>query len=276
MRVNQLVTLVIILAVVILLNLPVPASLQLKAGTQDALVPFQNLLTFLLIRGRNLVAVVSGESMGGPEVTDLLTENAQLRYELEQMEEIRRDNVALRKMFAFRNRQSRQLQLAEIISRGDVGGWWHTVTLNRGSRNGVLPQAAVITTEGLVGRVLTVSRRTSIVLMITDPACRVSCRIAGSDAFGVVSGTGVAFDGEAHLQMLTAPEPLRMSYVSRNYEVERGDTVVTSGLGGVFPEGLIVGDVLKSDVDASGLYQRFRVSPAAHLATLRYVFVVGE
>ncbi len=76
--------------------------------------------------------------------------------------------------------------------------------------------------------------------------------------------------------MMTAAEPLSMSYVSRDYEIRPGDTVVTSGLGGVFPEGLVVGYVLTSTADSSNLYQRLTVAPAAVLTGLRYVFVIGK
>ena len=74
--------------------------------------------------------------------------------------------------------------------------------------------------------------------------------------------------------MLYAPSPCRMDYISREDEIWGHDEVVTSGLGGVFPEGLLVGYVKKVDIDPSGLYQRADVIPAAELGKLRYVFVV--
>jgi rod shape-determining protein MreC len=262
--------------VVVFLNLPLPASLRIEAGARDAVAPFQNVLTLLGNKGRGFFRLFSADALGLGERQRLLTEIAELRYQLDQTEFLRRDNEELRRLVDFRRQQTRNLQLCEVIARGDVGGWWQTVTVNKGSDEGIALHSPVITTRGLVGRITSVSRLTSVVLLITDPGCRVSCRVAGSDAFGVVAGTGVAFNRGSSLEMLAMAEPLTMSYVSLDYEIRPGDSVVTSGLGGVFPEGLVVGHILRSVTDASSLHQRMMVAPAAKLAALRYVFVIGK
>jgi len=266
----------VILTVVVLLNLPLPASLRVKTGARDGVAPFQNVLSLVFNKGHRLFSFVSHESMSAEEKERLLTKIAELSYQLDQTEFLRRDNDDLRKMVDFRTRKSHKLQLCEVVSRGDVGGWWQTVTLNKGSNEGIKVNASVVTTQGLVGRISNVSRETSVVLLITDPGCRASCRILGRDTFGIVTGTGIVFNGDSNLEMLAAAEPLAMSYVDRDYEIRLGDTVVTSGLGGIFPEGLVVGYVLKSTADPSNLYQRLTVAPAAKLAALRYVFVFGD
>ena len=276
MRGSHILVWTVILAVVLLLNLPLPSSLRVKAGTRDGISPFQNVLSFVLDRGRRSITFFSNDAMGVEEKAHLLTEIAELRYQLDQTEFLRRDNDELRKMVDFRRRLPRTLRLCEVISRGDVGGWWQTVALNKGSDEGIEVNSPVITTRGLVGRIVSVSRQTSTVLLITDPGCRVSGRISGNNAFGIVTGTGIAFRGDPSIEMLAASEPLGMSYVSRDYEIRSGDAVVTSGLGGIFPEGLVVGYVLKSADDPSNLYQRLTVAPAANLAVLRYVFVIGK
>lgn len=276
MRSSHILVWAVILTVVVLLNLPLPASMRVKAGTRDSLAPFQNVLTLVLDRIRRLYTLASPDTMGAEERQRLLTEIAELRYQLDETEFLRRDNAKLRQMVDFKARQSHNLRLCEVVSRGDVGGWWQTVTLNRGSREGIEINSPVITPRGLVGRVSSVYRETCVLLLITDPGCRVACRIAASDAFGIATGTGIAFSGDADLEMLATAEPLAMSYVANSYEIRPGDTVVTSGLGGTFPEGLVVGYVLKAASDPSNLYQRLTVAPAAKLAALRYVFVLGN
>lgn len=275
MRVNGIWVWTVLLAVVVLLNLPMPASSRVKAAARDGVVPFQNVLSWLANGTRGVFGGFTRNRSVIEERARLLTEIAELRHQLDQTEFVRRDNDELRKMVEFSRRQPRPLRLCEVISRGDVGGWWQTVTLNRGGDDGIDLHSPVIVPGGLVGRIASVSRTTSLVLLITDPGSRVSCRISGSDAFGILSGTGVAFDGSADLEMLAAAEPLSMTYVATDHEIRSGDVVVTSGLGGLFPEGVVVGYVLKAALDSSHLFQRLTVAPAARLAALRYVFVMG-
>ena len=133
---------------------------------------------------------------------------------------------------------------------------------------------AAVTKEGLVGKVASASARTCEVLLLTDPSCRVSCRIPRTGGFGILAGTGVPLRGEATLEMLCAAGPCRLDFVSREQRLLEGYEVVTSGHGGVFPEGLLVGHVARTGVDPSGLYQQADVQPAAPLHALRHVFVV--
>jgi rod shape-determining protein MreC len=78
------------------------------------------------------------------------------------------------------------------------------------------------------------------------------------------------------LEMLYAARPCVMEFIPREHEVSEGDEVVTSGLGGVYPEGLSVGSVAKTEMDSSGLCRRADVTPASDISSLRYVFVVME
>jgi rod shape-determining protein MreC len=86
----------------------------------------------------------------------------------------------------------------------------------------------------------------------------------------------VTLAGRPQIEMLCSVRPPRLEYLPRDEEVRRGDEVVTSGLGGVFPDGLVVGHVARTRVDASGLYQRADITPAADLGALDMVFVVGN
>ncbi len=272
---SRILVLTVLLAVVVLLNLPLPASMQIKAAARDSVAPFQNVMSLVLYKGLNLFRFFANPRGGLSEREQMLTELAELKFKLNNMKLLEADNAKLRSMVGFSDRQERGLLLAEVVARCDASGWWQTVTINRGSEAGVTEGAAVITTEGLVGRIREVARRTSTVLLITDYGCRVACRVSGSGALGIAKGTGVSIGGERPLEMLSSVQPLSMDYVSKDIPLARDDVVTTSGLGGVFPEGLIVGYVKGVELDRSGLYQRAQVLPAADLAVLRYVFVVA-
>jgi len=150
------------------------------------------------------------------------------------------------------------------------------VRVNRGSEEGIKSGAAVLTVDGLVGRTTAVSRHTSDVLLIADPTCKVACRVKRTGALGVLSGTGVSAGGKSKLDMLCGLKPGRLDYIAKERRVLKGDEIVTSGLGGVFPEDLPVGRVVSSGLHVSGLYQAAEVMPSAMIEALRYVFIITD
>ena len=184
--------------------------------------------------------------------------------------------MLLASMNTISNRHGRQLVFCDVTARGDSVGWWHTLTVNRGSRDGIRPDLAVVGPKGLVGRTSGVSWRTAEVLLITDPNCKVPCRTAGGAEFGILEGRGVSVTGRHRLEMLSAVNPIRVDYVPLEMPLHGGDVVETSGLGGILPPGIAVGRVLNAEMDPSGLYQRADVAPSADLTSLRYVFVVMD
>jgi rod shape-determining protein MreC len=196
----------------------------------------------------------------------MAAELLRLRNQLREMKTIEQENIQLRNQLGYLQRVDRRLLPCEVIGR-DVSGWWQTVRLGKGVADGVEPDRAVVTANGLVGRTIDVSVRTADVLLISDPTCKVSARITRTGAFGVVRGNGVAWDGRASC---------RMDFINKNLSVRPGDEVVTSGLGGVFPKGLLIGYVETVQRDSSGLYQQAQILPKASLGMLTYVFVVSE
>jgi rod shape-determining protein MreC len=197
-----------------------------------------------------------------------------LREEVRRLETLGRDNEELRELLGFKSTHRYKLVIGEVVSRGDATGWWQTLTLNKGADDGILTDMAVITPRGLAGRTTEVSRHTATVMLITDPTCRVSCKFSRTGALGIVRGGGVSLGGDAKMAMFYSPRPHRMDYVAKEQKIFENDDIVTSGLGGVYPEGLPVGSVIKTDIDPSGLYQRADVLSSADMSRLRYVFVV--
>jgi rod shape-determining protein MreC len=278
---------VILLAILLLLNLPLPAALRVKGGMRDNLRPYRNVMSFVLRGARLLGGALADANVAREERRQLLEEVSTLRYKLHRMAALERENDELRRQLGFAARAKHKLVLCEVVSRGGSTGWWHSIRLNKGSEDGIVPNAAVMTMDGLVGRTgtpdgadgklaLTLSRETCDVLLITDPNCRVACKFSRTGALGILRGAGASVKGEGRLEMLFAPEPCTVQYIDKGAAVRAGDEVVTSGLGGVYPAGIIVGRVVEVRVDSSGLYQRARVAPAAALAALGHVFVVAE
>ena len=142
----------------------------------------------------------------------------------------------------------------------DPSGWFQTILIDKGRNDGVVLDMAVVSAEGLVGRVIGVGKHHAKVLLILDGNSAVDAYIQSSRARGVLVGLG--------------RELCLLKYVQRNEDVQVGDKVISSGMGGVFPKGLLVGTVQGVVRGSSGLFQRVEVEPAVNFSRLEEVMVV--
>lgn len=196
-----------------------------------------------------------------PEVIRLSAENRRLRSELEHLAEVRLENERLSRLLAFREEAGIQALPARVIAE-DASSWFRTVMIDRGSRDGVREGMPVVVAEGVVGRVIKSAPRESRVLLVTDASSAVAGLLQRTRARGVCRGQGnlLTFDFAMHWE-----------------EIEEGDLIVTSGMGGVFPQGLTVGTVSRVSRNASGLFQGVEVTPAVDFYRLEEVLVLlGE
>lgn len=276
MRERKYLWVIALLGTVVLLNLPLAASRTVRSWCRDAVAPFQIISARVVERVSGWMVLLLDMPRSLDERSDMITQIAALREQVHEQNAIRRENEDLRRQLEFRKRSARRLIPCQVVARGDVSGWWASVQLDKGTDEGVRESQAVISVDGLVGKTVRVSRHTAEVLLITDPNCEVSCRFSRLQSIGILQGAGATSGKDTRLDMLYAANPCRVEYIPRNREIQFRDEVVTSGLGGIYPEGLVVGHAVRSYPDASGLYQHADVEPAADLLTLRYVFVVSE
>ena len=253
------------LVVLAMVNMPDTASSRVKGAVRDGISPLQAVLRGGVRELREIWHYIQGIGDLALENRALSEEIVYLRGEMRMARELERDNQMLRDLLGFVRRFPNRLISCEVIGR-DSTGWWQTVRLDKGTAAGVAEGRAVITPDGLVGRTMSVSERTADVLLLSDPSCKVSVRLPRSGVFGVMSGLG-AKPGD---------QPAgRIDYLSRTADVQEGDEVVTSGLGGVFPKGLLVGRVGRVEMHEAGLYQVARIDSAADLGGLEYAFVAA-
>ncbi len=267
MQNKGLITWLLILAfVLLLLNLPAAVSDWTKSLVRGSVAPLQQVLGAVSLRFSESVTVFRG--LGGMirKNREMAEELIHLRSRVRALESAESENLRLRSQLHFAQQSARHLIPCEVIGR-DAGGWWRSVRLSGGARDGIFRDSAVITSDGLVGRIMDVSQRVSEVLLISDPSCRVSAQISRTGANGILEGTGNPFDGSARC---------RMRFINKNIPARAGDEVVTSGLGKIYPQGLLIGYVEKVYLDEAGLYQYADVIPKADLGMLTYVFVVCE
>ena len=193
-------------------------------------------------------------------------ENEQLRQELQQYKAA---NIEYREALATNTRLQKLLELkeslppptltAEIIGK-DPSLWFRTLTINRGSSDGVQKGMPVVTVEGVVGQVLTSSPNYSKVLLATDPNSAIDVITQKTRVQGIAKGLG--------------RDAFTLNYVLKSGVVEEGDLILTSGLGGVFPKGLMVGTVLQVKKSRRGMFQDIEVEPAVDFTQLEQLIII--
>jgi rod shape-determining protein MreC len=237
------------------------AAHGIKSGVRELLAPYHTAL-----------AVAGGWRPGRSARTADPDASSQLAR-LQRMETLERENDELRRLLGLEKRLAFHTLPAVIMARDGAAGWWRSVRLNKGAQDGVRTNQAVIAESGVLGVVREVSPHTAEVLLLSDPGCRISVRCGRTGDFGLLVGGGV-LGRDGVMEMLLPAEPGEMTYIPRESTIREGDGIVTSGLGGVFPEGLLVGRVSKVEPAHSGLYLNARIVPAADLARLRHVLIL--
>jgi rod shape-determining protein MreC len=251
---------------------------RMASGAREGVYPFENAVAWLQ---RHAWVRVAGAIEGGRQraaVRDLETEVARLRLDLARLERVAAENRELRQQLAMAARQPGRLVACPVLARDGAGGWWRQLRVGRGSRHGLAVGQAVLSGEGLVGRIAAVSPNTADVLLISDPNSRVACELDPAPP-GLAAVRGVLYGGGARgpdrTGLLYVLDPLRLRYLDRDVQPAPRTRVLTSGLGDV-PRGLLVGYLLASEVDAAGLYRVADVMPAADLSSVSLVFARVE
>jgi len=168
-------------------------------------------------------------------------------------------NERLKKLLDLKNSLPMQTLAASVIGE-DGSPWFKTIVIDRGEADGLKEGMPVIAADGVIGQLVKVVAKSSRVLLITDHASGVAAIIQRSRARGVLKGKG---GGTCSLEFTPADE-----------DVKVGDTVITSGIGGVFPKGLNIGEVTMVKKGEYGIFQTVEVRPAVNLARLEEVLVL--
>lgn len=211
---------------------------------------------------------------GFTELTDVRDELKMTRAKLqkyesmtEEMSEIKRENDRLRGLLSMQERVQFKSIPASIISK-DPDNWFRTIIINKGSSEGIKQNMPVIAYQGgqqaVVGTVIEVRRSISRIAPIISPAVRIGVKLQESRFPGLLCG----YSGNSNL--------CKMDYISRAAFIKFNDVVITSGQGGVFPPGLIVGSVIKSYALESSAYQRAIIKPVIDYNLVEDVFVIKK
>ena len=225
----------------------------------DALAPFQVVFSAI---GRSTGRLWSGyvDLVDAQRDKQRLQERvAGLESELLRLNELERENARLAELLAFRARLQGTAYGAHVIGR-DPGPLSKTLTIDRGERDHVHRGMAVLAPQGVVGQVVEASQTAARVVLLTDHNSGIDALVQRSRARGIVQGDT---DGSCN-----------MNYLNRDADVVVGDSVLTSGLDGIFPKGVVIGEVVEVSRRHNGLLQAATVRPSVALDRLEEVLVV--
>jgi rod shape-determining protein MreC len=184
----------------------------------------------------------------------------QLQIESDALHAERLENVRLRRLLDLEERKPYELVASSVVARSldRLGG---SLTIDKGTADGIEPGRAVITPDGLVGRAERATPHQARILTLLHRDCAVAARVERTRVDGV-------------LQWEFGNQPtLDLRYISSQEDVKVGDMVVTSGLGGIFPPGIRIGTVAHVGIEPNGLMKEIRVRPAVDFRSVEEILV---
>ncbi len=225
-----IITIIVLILVVIFSNGESNSNFFENAAT-NLVMPIQNGLTYLKNK-------ISGNSTFFADISDLQEENEELKQrnsELEQslreLESIKTQNEILQEYLNLSEKYGEYTTVPGYVINKDISNYSKTIVINVGSDDGVEENMTVIGDEGLVGHVISVTSNTAKVQTIIDTASSVSCTMSTTEESIVCKGT------------LDEDSTLKGMYIPTDANVIQGDSIVTSGLGGIYPKGIRVGTI---------------------------------
>jgi rod shape-determining protein MreC len=200
------------------------------------------------------------------ENKNLRVENEKLSATIQTLGDKEAENASLRKALEYKKHAAFTLLPAQIIAR-DASTWYNKIVIDRGVADGLKEDGdqAVLTEEGLVGKTTVVAEHSAEVVLISDEACRVATKVEGTNEKGIVKGERASSGSSPSIGL---------NFLSKQANLKSGANIYTSGMGGVFPSGVLVGQVKEFKVRE--LDGHASVVPAVDLTTLENVFVVVE
>jgi rod shape-determining protein MreC len=232
---------------------------RVKAGVETVTVPFKTLGSIIATPFTAVADFFEGITTDAATVEELRRQNEELQSQVIRMEEYRQENERLSGLLELRDAYRLESVGARVISTSS-DSWNRVITINKGGIAGFEVGMPVLSANGLIGQIESVSPYSSVVRLITDEESGVSAFLQASRAEGVLSGSA---DGILYLEFI----PLGIA-------VEPGDTVITSGAGGVYPKGIPIGEVATVKSLPSDVHQTITVKPVMRVVAYEEVLVI--
>ncbi|MDF2568988.1 MAG: mreC: rod shape-determining protein MreC [Sporomusa sp.] len=194
----------------------------------------------------------------------LKAEIAELRQNNVNVTEVLAENVRLRAMLDYKKGAPQFDFVTAQVTARDPGTWTSVIMINRGTADGISKDMAVVTAQGLVGNVVSVYNNAAKVQLILDPRSAVGSLVQRSESrvAGIVEGSS------------SNPVLPRMINIARDADVIKSDKIITSGFGGIYPKGILVGEVVDIINDEGGLLKFAVLKPSVDFNRLEEVMII--
>ena len=194
------------------------------------------------------------------EENERLRREAQKAFELtHRNEELRQANNRLKQLFDLGQELERPVVAAQVVGK-DPSPWFQTVLIDKGRENGVEIGFPVVNPQGVVGLIVEATSHYAKVMLITDPNSSVDAVVQKSRARGIIKGGTSGY--------------CVFNYVLRKHDLKAGDSVISSGMDGVFPKGMPIGQVAEIVKKEAGIFQDVTVTPYVDFERLEEVLIV--
>ncbi len=230
------------------------------------ITPIQNIVTTIAHKSGDFIAVFS-------DYNDLKEQNEQLKNQVNELSEKLRnsekymlENEALKGALGIKSENPDFAFCSAVVVASEQSGYSYMVTLNKGSVNGIEKRDIVLSNGAVAGYVSEVGTTWCKVTTILDSACEIGAIISRTQDIGVLEGDFA----------LAAEGNCKISYLPNTIQLNSGDSVVTSGIGGIFPAGLLIGNVQEIKPETHGISQFAIIEPAVDISALKNVLVVTD
>ena len=256
----------IILTVLSILLLTVSARMGagsplelVRGGFSTITMPFRMAGSAIAMPFQGIGNIFGNLTADQQTLSDLRAENEQLRSRNAELEETNQSTQRLQGLLDLKNSYNLQSTGARVIS-GSTDSFNNTIVIDKGTTSGLAVGMPVVDSGGVIGQIIECGPTTSTVRLITDEKSGVAAMVQSSRAQGMLMGS--------------ASRQLTLNLINTNQKVAVGDTVVTSGLGGVFPKGLPLGKVTSVEAAPGSLYYTIVVEPYGNVSTNEEVMVI--
>ena len=259
-----IITIVILIVVVILSNISTGNLSFVEGAAGTIFVPIQNGIVFLKNKITGNDQENSDIARLQQENQSLKDENSKLQEQLRELEILKSENNTLKEYVNLKNQYSEYTTVPAYVIERSISNYEKIIVINVGSEDGIEANMPVISESGLVGYVISVTKDTAKVQTIIDTSSNVSANISNIQDSVILKGT------------LNNTEIVRATYIPADSTILQGDQVVTSGLGGIYPKGILIGTV-KSVVNTKNEADRYaEIEVSTDFSKLETVLVITE
>lgn len=257
-----IITIIILIVIVIISNIKINNLSYIENAFSFLVMPVQNGLTYLKnwISGNNEFFVDISKLK--EENEKLREENSKLEQSLREFEIIKSENATLKEYVNLKDKYTEYKTLPAYVINKDISNYNDTIIINVGEKDGIAVNMPVISDKGLVGHVISVTASTAKVQTIVDTSSSISCTLTSSRDTLVARGT------------LEDDSTLKATFIPTQATVMQGDTVETSGLGGIYPKGILVG-IIEKVTETKNITDRYAtIKTAVDFAKIETVLVI--